>query len=190
MVDYVGNLTRFNAYGTPMSPAVYTPGADPNIGGATDSTGNSASRYLLTERNATQGKYFAGGGSGSTFINSGANASYHGMVATAQHRMSSGFVLITNYTWSHCIDIVDNSGDTNSTFVQDPNNIKGDKGSCGFDFRHVFNTTLVAESHFNSMHGLAGELVNHWEIAPLVHVTDGAPFTVTSGIDNSLTAVN
>lgn len=173
-----------------MSPAVYTPGADPNIAGATDSTGNSASRYLLTELNPTQGKYFQGGGGGSTFINSGANASYSGMVATAQHRMSSGFVLITNYTWSHCIDIVDNSGDTNTTFVQNPNNIQGDKGSCGFDFRHVFNTTLVAQSHFNSIHGLVGEMLNHWEIAPLVHATDGAPFTVTSGVDYSLTAVN
>jgi hypothetical protein len=32
--------------------------------------------------------------------------------------------------------------------------------------------------------------VNQWELAPLVHITDGSPFTVTSGKDNSLTDVN
>jgi hypothetical protein len=29
--------------------------------------------------------------------------------------------------------------------------------------------------------------VNNWQLAPLVHIQDGAPFTVTSGVDNSLT---
>ena len=31
---------------------------------------------------------------------------------------------------------------------------------------------------------------NHWELAPLLRITSGAPFTVTTGLDNSLTAVN
>jgi hypothetical protein len=44
----------------------------------------------------------------------------------------------------------------------------------------------VASSHF-ALTGRLAQAVNHWEIAPLVHVTDGAPFTVLSGVDNSLT---
>ena len=73
--------------------------------------------------------------------------------------------------------------------MQNPANIKGDRALCGFDYRDVFNSTAVASSHF-SLTGWKAQVVNNWEIAPLVHITDGAPFTVVSGVDNSLTAVN
>src|SRR6185437_11113859 len=94
-----------------------------------------------------------------------------------------------NYTWSHCIDISDNSADTASVSVQNPANLNGDKASCGFDFRDVFNSTLVASSHFG-VTGWKAMILNNWELAPLVHITDGAPFTVLTGTDNSLTNNN
>jgi len=109
------------------------------------------------------------------------------MVVSIQHRLSANFVFLANYTWSHCIDIEDNPGDIAGTTVQNPANIKGDKAACGFDFRDVFNATLVASSHL-PLEGWKAQLLNHWEISPLVHATDGAPFTVTTGVDNSLTA--
>jgi hypothetical protein len=138
--------------------------------------------------NPTQGPYYSGGGQGSTFVVTGANASYNGMITTLQHRLSSNFVLISNYTWSHCIDIADNVGDTEAVTVQNPYDIKADRSNCGFDFRNVFNTTVVASSHF-SLSGWKAQALNHWQIAPLVHVTSGAPFTVVSGVDNSLTDI-
>jgi hypothetical protein len=95
---------------------------------------------------------------------------------------------MANYTWSHCIDIEENGGDEGSITVQNVNNIKGDKASCGYDHRDVFNTTLVASSHFR-LTGLPAKIVNNWEIAPVVVAMDGAPLTVTSGVDNSLTNV-
>jgi hypothetical protein len=189
-IDYVGNSTVHGPYGLPMSPSVYVAGADPVVGGA-DTTGNASSRYYLTEKNgaALGGKMYAGGGTGSMYIMSGAGASYNGLVASIEHRMSSTFVFLANYTWSHCIDISDNAADVSTITIQNPANPKGDKGSCGFDFRDIFNTSLVASTHFSSLHGVWGGVVNHWEISPLVHVTDGNPFTVTLGVDNSLTAV-
>jgi len=187
MLDFVGNQTSFGPYGLPMSPAVYGPVPGTN---AAPSTGNYAARFSLTEANAAQGPMYAGGGTGSMYIMAGANASYNGLVATVQHRMSSSFVFLANYTWSHCIDISDNAADVSSITVQNPANIKGDKSSCGFDFRDIFNSTVVASSHFNSLHGVLAQAVNRWEISPLVHFTDGNPFTVTSGIDNSLIDLN
>jgi hypothetical protein len=173
-----------------MSPSVYVAGTDPVVGGA-DTTGNASSRYFLTEKNgaALGGKMYAGGGTGSMYIMSGAGASYNGLVASIEHRMSSTFVFLANYTWSHCIDISDNAADVSTITIQNPANPKGDKGSCGFDFRDIFNTSLVASTHFSSLHGIVSGIVNHWEISPLVHATDGNPFTVTLGVDNSLTAV-
>ena len=191
-LSYVGNTTVHGPYGLPMSPSVFVTatGNDPVVGGP-DTIGNASSRYYLTEKNgaALGGKMYAGGGSGSIYIMSGAGASYSGLVASIEHRMSANFVLLANYTWSHCIDISDNAADVSSITIQNPANPKGDKGSCGFDFRHIFNTSIVASSHFNSVHGLLSQVVNHWEISPLVHATDGNPFTVTLGVDNSLTAV-
>jgi hypothetical protein len=189
---YVGNQTVHGPYGLPMSPSVYTPGADPHIGGATDASGNAASRYYLTEQNgaALGGPMYAGGGTGSMYIMSGADASYHGVIASIEHRLSSNFVFMANYTYSHCIDISDNAADVSTITIQNSANIKGDKGSCGFDFRDIFNMSLVASSHF-SVTGWKNQVLNHWQISPLIHATDGNPFTVSlgSGNDNSLTAV-
>jgi hypothetical protein len=183
-VDYIGNRSNHNPYGHPLNPAVYIPGTC----GATpcSTTGNQGSRFALTLANPAQGPKYQGGGSGTIQIESGANASYNGMIATIQHRVSSSFVFLANYTWSHCIDIEDDPGDIAGTTVQNPANIRGDRASCGFDFRDVFNTTVVASSHF-PLSGWKAQAINSWEIAPLVHITDGAPFNVTTGVDNSLT---
>lgn len=185
-LDYIGNRTNFNSYSAPMNPAVYIPGT---CGDSPCSTlGNTASRFALTLANPTAGPYYSGGGQGSVYVVTGANSSYNGLVTTIQHRLSSSFVFMANYTWSHCIDIADNVGDTEAVTAQNPANIKGDRANCGFDYRSVFNSTLVASSHF-SLTGWKAKAVNHWEISPLVHVMDGAPFTVVTGADNSLTDI-
>ncbi len=184
-IDYVGNRTSHNSYAFPINDAVYIPGTC--NGSPCSSTGNTASRFALTRANPSQGPYFAGGGSGSASVETGANASYNGLITTIQHRLSSQFVFMANYTWSHCIDISDNTGDTEYTAVQNPKNIKADRANCGFDFRHVFNASLVASSHFSLSNRLLAQAVNHWQIAPLLHVQDGTPFLVKTGLDNSLT---
>ncbi|MGA2887822.1 MAG: carboxypeptidase-like regulatory domain-containing protein [Terracidiphilus sp.] len=195
-VDYVGNQTVHGPYGLPMNPANNSAAVCAAQTGGACNPGNQASRYQLTIDNPVAGPYYAGGGTtsgigsgaGSMFIMAGASATYHGIVASIEHRMSSSFVFMANYTWSHCIDISDNAADVSTITIQNPANIKGDKGSCGFDFRDIFNTSLVASSHF-AVTGWKGQVINHWEISPLVHATDGNPFTVTVGKDNSFTSI-
>jgi hypothetical protein len=106
-----------------------------------------------------------------------------------QHRLSSTFSFMANYTWSKCLNIADSQGDLASTLVQNPKNPKADYGPCGSDFRHVENVVIVAKSQFG-LPRITGLLVNNWELAPLVHITSGAPFTVTAGQDNSLTDIS
>jgi hypothetical protein len=63
-----------------------------------------------------------------------------------------------------------------------------DYGPCGSDFRHIENATLVAKSNFNNhLNRFEKLLVDDWELAPLIHIQSGIPFTVTAGQDNSLT---
>jgi hypothetical protein len=201
-IDYIGNKTTHSPYGYPLNPIIYIPGtysvpgscgniaAAPKVGAACSTTSNSQSRSLLQMINPTQGAYYLGGGGGgaSTLMVAGANARYDGLVSTIQHRASSTFTFLANHTWSHCFDLLDNPGAFNTVAVENPNNLKLDYAACGFDRRHIVNVAIVATSHF-SVKGLTAFAVNNWELAPIIRATSGAPFSVTSGLDNSLTAL-
>lgn len=187
-LDFIGNRTSHNSYSHPLNDDVYIPGSTCGSSGTSpcSTTSNDASRFYLTLQNPKWGPYYSGGGSGSNLVLTGANASYEGLITTLQHR-TGNFVFMANYTYSHCIDVEDSQGDTESTTVQNPNDILADRANCGFDYRHVFNTSLVASSHFSLSNRLLAQTINDWQIAPLIHVQDGTPFSVTDGIDNSLT---
>ena len=209
-VDYIGNTTRHDPLGTLLSPAVFIPGVwgangtgctgivttgpaavKPGAAGTNCSTTkNQASRFALTIANPTQGNQIGGASSGSSFVGDEGTANYNGMVATLQHRLSSTFSLLANWTWSKCLDIADGQGDLAGTTVENPNNPRLDYGPCGFDYRHVENVVIVAKSKFQSSNRAERLLLNDWELAPLMHITSGAPVNVISGQDNSLTAVS
>lgn len=212
-IDYIGNKTSNMPIGSPMSPAIFTSGvwgtngtgcgnvvtsgpaavaAGTNGGGvagsACSTTKNQQARYLLTEANSAQGNQIQGG-SGSVLVNNIAWANYNGMVASLQHRMSSTFNMLSNFTWSKCLNIADGNGDINGIVSENPYNYRVDYGRCGSDYRKIFNTTVVAKSEF-PLHGIAKILANNWELAPLIHVLSGAPINVTDGADISLTGQN
>ncbi|MGA7341429.1 MAG: carboxypeptidase regulatory-like domain-containing protein, partial [Terracidiphilus sp.] len=213
-VDYIGNRTRSMPIGTAYDQAVYTPGVwgaagtgcgpvvttgpaaqaagttgGGKVGANCSTTANENARFALTEASPVQGNLYDGGGN-SALINDNAWANYNGVVATLQHRLSSTFSLLTNYTWSRCMNIYDAQGDQGGNGPMDPNNIGLDYGRCGSDYRNIFNTSVVAISSFKSLHGLVGYMANGWELAPLFHILSGAPFNVTDGSDVSLTDIN
>jgi hypothetical protein len=167
-------------------PAAVKPGA---AGTACSTTSNQTSRFALTIANPNQGNQYQGGGGGTVLTGDSGTANYNGMVATIQHRLSSTFSLLANYTWSKCLNIEDAQGDLAGTTVENPNNTRLDYGPCGSDFRHVENIVIVTKSQFE-LSKVYALLLNNWEFAPLIHITSGAPFTVTSGQDNSLTDVS
>ena len=208
-VDYIGNTTRHDPVGLPISPAVFIPGVwgtggtgcagivtsgpaavKPGAAGTNCSTtGNQNSRYLLTIKNPLQGNQYLGGGAGSVLVSDNGTANYNGLVTSVQHRLSSTFSLLANWTWSKCLNIEDAQGDLAGTTVQNPYNLAGDYGPCGSDYRHIENASLVMRSNFNLSNRLEKLAVNGWEFAPLFQIVSGAPFTVTAGVDNSLTNV-
>jgi hypothetical protein len=209
MLDYIGNTTRHDPLGSTFDPAVFVPGVWGANGtgcagvvttvpgfkaGAAgtncSTTGNQASRFLLTQQNPTQGNQYQGGGGGSVLVGDEGTANYNGLITSIQHRMSSTFSLLANWTWSKCLNIYDAQGDYAGTATENINNIGMDYGPCGSDFRHIENVVLVVKSNFtNHLNRPEKLIVNNWELAPLIHIQTGAPFTVTAGQDNSLTAV-
>jgi hypothetical protein len=207
-LQYIGSHTVHAPMGTPMSAAVYIPGVwgaggtgcagivttgpaavKPGAAGTPCSTaGNQTSRFALTIANPAQGNQYLGGGGGSVFVNYNGMANYNGLITTVQHRLSSSFSLLANHTWSKCLSLTDAQGDYAGTNVQNPNNPAADYGPCGSDFRNVENIVLITKSQF-PLSGFKALLLNNWEFAPLAHIVSGAPFTVTSGQDVSLTDV-
>jgi hypothetical protein len=211
-VDYIGNKTTNMPVGITMDPAIYTPGvwgangtgcgpvqtsgpaatAAKTVGGgkvgtACSTTGNQQARFALTEANPAAGNQYAGGGaSGMILVANTAYANYNGMVATIQHRLSSTFSLLTNFTWSRCNNIADASGDLSGSSLESIYNPRLDYARCGSDYSKIFNTSVVYKTAF-PLQGFAKFVADGWEIAPLVHILSGAPVNIIAGQDNSLT---
>ncbi|HEU5339885.1 carboxypeptidase-like regulatory domain-containing protein [Edaphobacter sp.] len=209
-IDYIGSKTSNMPIGTPISPAIYTPGVwgpggtgcggvvttgpaahaagTPGaVGTPCSTTKNQQARFALTEANPSQGNQILGG-SGSYLVNNLAWANYNGVVVSLQHRLSSTFSMMSNFTWSKCLNIADASGDVGGVTEENPYNLHMDYGRCGSDYERIFNTAIVAKSSF-PLHGIAKLIANDWELAPLFHILSGAPFNITQGSDESLTAI-
>lgn len=208
-MQYIGNKTSHVPLGLPINPAVFVPGvwgaggtgcagvvttgpAGKPAGAAgtpCSTTSNTSQRYYLTQQNPLQGNQYSGGGGGTVLVSDEGTGNYNGLVTTVQHRLSSSFSLLANHTWSKCLNEEDAQGDLAGTTVLNPNNPALDYAPCGSDYRHIENVVLIVKSNFALGNRLARQAINGWELAPLAHILSGAPFTVTTGVDNSLTAV-
>ncbi len=217
--QYIGNRSSHDGIGYPIDLAVFIPGvwgagntgcapivttgpAAVSYGSATaagqpcSTTKNYISRLAMTIANPVGngvnggGNQYLGGGGGSVLINDNAWSDYNGLVLSLNHRLSSAFSLLANYTWSKCLDVVDASGDIAGNSVEDPNNLRLDYGPCGQDYRNVENVSLVATSNVKRFDHMFNAALSNWEVAPLIHVTSGSPVTVTAGTDVSLIDVN
>jgi hypothetical protein len=207
-LQYIGNHTYHAPTGYPMSNAVFIPGVwgangtgcDPIVktgpaavkpgaaGSPCSTTANASSRYALTIANPLQGNGYVGAGGGTTLVGDWGTANYNGLVSTLQHRLSNSFSLLTNYTYSKCLNINDASGDYAGTSVSDPKNYARDYGPCGSDYTHIENVVLIAKSNFGLGNRLERYLLNNWEFAPLAHIQSGQVINVTQGSDVSLTS--
>ncbi len=208
-LNYLGNQQAHQWLGNGINPGVYIPGnwtgpgscngisqipvssgvntvLYPQVGQPCSATSNTNARTQLSLVNSTQGQGYS---PTMTLITDGGTTSYNGVIAAIQHRMSDNFSFLANYTWSKCLAVADNPGDVAGPAFEHTDNPRLDRGPCGFDVRHIFNTTLVARSHFAGLQGWKGALANGWQVAPLIRILSGSPFNVTSGIDNSRTGI-
>jgi hypothetical protein len=206
--DYIGSKTTHIQLGLPLNPVIYVPGSwngagscvAPGLGIAiagtgtglcsTTSSANYIARSQLVLQNPAQGTGYSVGGAGSVVISDGGMANYNGLITSINHRLSSTFNLLANWTWSKCLDIADEQGDVAGTVLENPNNPSLDYGPCGFDYRDIENVVLVAKSNFALSNRIEKLLVDNWELAPLMRIQTGAPFSVTVGADDSLIDVN
>jgi len=178
-ISYLGNKTSHLWIGNETNPAVYIPG---NCGSALcSSTGNTQARRVLSLLNPKVGAYY----SSMITADDGINANYNGLLTSIEHRFAHSYTFLANYTWSKCLGIAPMNSFSGPVF-QSPNNAKGDYGPCTYDVPFLFNTSVVYASKV-AHGGLAGHLLNDWNLAPLVRYSSGLPVNPTTGKDNSLT---
>jgi hypothetical protein len=148
---------------------------------ANATTSNEPARRLLAQLNPTQGAFY----SNIIQTDDGGTSSYNGLLLKLEHRFSSHFSFLTNYTWSHCISTVDFGNELANLYYQQPNNRNAEKASCNFDRRQIFNTSLVAETG-GFGNGFVKQLTMGWQISPIISIYSGQPINVTDSTDVSL----
>jgi Carboxypeptidase regulatory-like domain len=103
------------------------------------------------------------------------NSSYNGLQVTVKRPFAHGLDFLFSYTYSHAIDI--SSGDFGAPM--DTYNIQLDRGNAGFD---VPNRLVASGTYLLpfSAKGLAGGVVNGWQMNGILSVYSGLPFSVGS----------
>jgi hypothetical protein len=182
-VGYLGNKTTHLWLSLDLNPSVFIPGTCGSS--ACSTTKNTAQRRVLYLQNAAQGQYY-----GQVVVtDQGVNANYNGLLTSIQHRLSHGYNLLANYTYSHCISDGDFQGNVGNVQYQNqaiPAGRNADRGNCDFDIRHLVNVSFVGISP-GFGNPLVGRIVRGWQFAPLLRVASGLPVIVKTGTDNSLT---
>ncbi len=121
-------------------------------------------------------------------IDSAINSHYNSLQLTLEKRFSYGLSLLANYAWSKELNGFAPLGAYNSN--TNPFNRHFDYGRSDDDVAHVFKLSGVYQFPRVGMTGLAGRLMNGWQLSPILRWQGGFPFSIFSGYDNSLSGVN
>lgn len=125
------------------------------------------------------------------------SANYHSLQMSAEKRMSHGFTILANYTYSKSLDDLP-FGEGVSGFdtgysalpLNNPNRHRFDYGPSSFDHTHVFTGSYVWQSPSLKEHGsLIHYLFGDYELGGIVSAASGRPITVLQGTEISGTGI-
>jgi hypothetical protein len=116
-------------------------------------------------------------------------ASFQGLNISIEKRMSAGLTFLAGYRWSKCLD-ENESATTYSALSYSTTNPRNDRGVCGYNipnqFRLSYSWIVPTPKRWGA---LASNVLGNWETNGIFTVRSGIPFNITSGVDNSLTAI-
>lgn len=168
-VAYVGKLGRKLMQALDFNPALYSPGA---------TLGNVEQRRAFMPGVYTLGIEAA----------SRANSSYNALQVLLTKRYSHGLTGSFAYTFSKFIDVI--TSNVENDINSNPFNWNYDHGRSDNDRTHVATASLVWETpkvHFNPV---VNQVVNGWELSPIITARSGAPVNFTNGRDIALDGAN
>ncbi|MCI0418847.1 MAG: TonB-dependent receptor [Acidobacteria bacterium] len=178
--SYVGSKGTHLSLDVEGNPALYIPGQC----GATPCS---------TPQNTNSRRSFRNFASMLTSASAG-NSFHNALQLSLERRISAGLTLFSNYTWGKSLDIV--SQNANGLFrgafntVSNPFDLGAYRGLSDFDLSHSLATSFVwqlpssKEGRFVPKYVLSG-----WQVSGVWVWQTGQPFSIFSGIDNSLSGV-
>jgi len=175
-VAYVGSRTNHLMENEQLNPAAYIPNS---------TLSTDARRPYQPYTSIVQGT-----GSG--------NSLYNSLQLSLEKRLSKGFTILANYTWSKSIDNLPFGADvtspmlnqvlTMSPYIHDFKRI--DTGPSDFDYNHTFVVSYVWHLPDLERSGhLVRTVFGGWEITGITTVQTGGPITLYAGTDRSQTGI-
>jgi hypothetical protein len=169
-IGYVGNLGRHLPFSTDSNYPIYRTGA---------TTANVDQR-----RPIMPGTY-----QGISVFASNQTSAYHAMQITANKRMSRNFSLRSYYLWAKNWSSA--GMQSSSATVENPTKMYLERGRTDNDYRNTFVASFVwMLDYYRGSQFLMKNVVNGWQISPIITLRSGSPFTVTSGSDINLDGTN
>jgi hypothetical protein len=112
------------------------------------------------------------------------NSNYHSLQVSANRRFASGVQFGASWTWSKTLDYNDN--DTENVSVLVPVRV-WNYGLASFDRTHVLKLNWLWDVPRTSLRGMAGYIVNHWQVSGIASFVSGQPlgvgFSTTTPVD-------
>ena len=174
--NYLGNHTVHLWANAPINAAVYIPGVS--------TLATEPQHRVLYLENPSQGQYYG------TIqqLSPDSTASYNALLLSLNHRMSSHFTVLGNYTWSHCISDPFTSELDGGQYTN-PANRRFDRGNCsGIDRRHLVNISAVEEAPKFSRRWLQ-TIAGDWRLSEIMRIQAGSYISVASGLDQALNGI-
>ena len=109
-----------------------------------------------------------------------ASSTYHGLQLSAR-KVAGALQFSFAYTYSHAID----DGSDGLDPIIDTYHPRFNRGSSGFDVRHLLTASYVYDLPFFRGSGLAHTLLGGWEYSGIINYQSGSPFNVVSSVDNA-----
>ena len=149
----------------------------------TATTSNEPQRRLLTELNPTQGAYY----SAIDQTDAGATSSYHGLLLKTEHRFCQSFHLADEL---HLVALHQHLGfrrrTVPATTIRIPTTATP-KRAIATSIAGTSSTTPWWPPARGFGTGILRGITKDWQIAPIISLNSGQPFSVTDGTDVSLT---
>ncbi|HVR25059.1 MAG TPA: carboxypeptidase-like regulatory domain-containing protein [Candidatus Polarisedimenticolia bacterium] len=121
-----------------------------------------------------------------------ATSSYNALIINLKQRFHSGLTFQAGYTWSHAIDTSsgENVGGGSGNGTRDayaPASI--DRGNSNFDspnrfiLSYVYQLPIGPNRKFLDVNGVAGKVLEGWDVGGITTYSTGVPFTATFAVD-------
>jgi len=117
---------------------------------------------------------------------------YNGLQISSQYRLHSGVTGTIAYTWSKALT-TGCDGYNSGCIIQDPYNLKMDRGPAAHDLTHIFVTSFVLPlpfgggRRFSSSSSLVNHVIGNWQLNGILSLNSGPRYSITT--DNSISEI-